>query len=94
MRRYILKRYIDRYAPGDDVTDHYDAETLASFVASGKAQIITPSQIIDFVPTEPETPVTREQPVTGESTEPETVASPAPITEPVPEPVTKSTKKK
>lgn len=69
MQRYILKRYIDRHVPGDDVTDAYDAETLTQWVAQGlvTVRVQSDSTALDesedehpqtIVPRQPETKTT------------------------------------
>ena len=38
-KRYISTRFIDFFRPGDDITDHYDAETLEEFSARSVARV-------------------------------------------------------
>lgn len=58
-KRYILQRYIDRGAPGDDVTARYDQAELERWAADGLVAVIeeTPLALDDLAPTDAE-PVT------------------------------------
>lgn len=61
MKRYILRRHIDRFAPGADVTDAYPVEELEKWASEGMARVVEveepPVALDDLAPTNEE-PVT------------------------------------
>ena len=69
MRRYILKRHVDRFAPGADVTGVYPVEDLEKWAKEGMVRVVedppasdepveeTPLALDDLAPTAEE-PVT------------------------------------
>jgi len=56
MKRYILKRHIDRYAPGADVTNLYPVTELKKWLADGLVRVVDVEEPATEVSTE-ETPV-------------------------------------
>lgn len=61
MQRYILKRHIDRYAPGADITDAYPAEDLAKWAREGivrVAAVADPPLTLDELTPNPVEPAT------------------------------------
>lgn len=58
MKRYILRRHIDRFAPGADVTDAYPVEELEKWAGEGMARVVEPPVALDDLAPTNEEPVT------------------------------------
>lgn len=59
MKRYILKRHIDRFAPGADVTGAYPLEDLENWAKEGMVLVVEePPVALDDLALTNEKPVT------------------------------------
>lgn len=67
MKRYILKRHIDRHAPGADITDAYPVEDLEKWAKEGMVRVVEvedpPVALDDLTPTDEEPVIALVEPV-------------------------------